>query len=608
MKDEFFLRDWLVQPSLNRLTRGNETIRIAPKTMELLVCLAQRSGEVVTRQEILDTVWPDTFVEEAALSRSVSELRKILGYQAKTPAFVETIPKRGYRLVASVGSAPSRADRRWLVGAAAALLIAVLATIAVMVIHQRQRRPPRAGEPATITMIAVLPLRSAAGQPNDEFVIDGMTQMIITSLTRLGSTKVISFGSAIQYKASRKPLSQIAQELHADGVVQGMIFRRGDRVRVNVELIEARTGSNLWAGSYERSTADLLNLQDDVARAITTAIQPVLTHKPAKVPVRDGVSKEAYDAYLRGWYHLNHGTSEPAVRQAIEELQAATAAAPRFADAYAALAMAYFWMSEMWMPPRESMPKAKAAAMKALELDEQLASAHTSLGVVQAYYEWNWQSARAELQRAVELNPSDAAAHVEFGRYLGLMGEADAAVREVEIARDLDPLSLDVNRTLGIVYTQAGRYDDAIRQMKHRLEMDASPGAGRFHLGNAYAKKGMYAEALEQFDLIQPRDNPARISALGGLYAQMGRPAEAEAMLTQLKAMKRHRWVSSYSIAGLEAALGHRQRAIEALQVAYDERDEGLLHLMTDRDFDPLRGDPKFQQLMARIFPSTARR
>ena len=606
MKDDFHLGHWLIQPSLHRLARGSESVHLEPKTIEVLLCLTRRAGEVVTKQEILDTVWPDTFVEEVALARCISELRKILGDNAKAPVFIETIPKRGYRLVATVSNGSRRVVPRSLIRTLTVATVALVLLVAAVATYRQQRPKPAPRNTATILSVAVLPLRSLAGQPNEDYVVDGMTQMIITSLTRLGQLKVISFASALQYKNSRKALSQIAQELHVDGLVQGTIFRRGDRVRINVELSDAQTGRNIWAGSYERPAHDLFSLQADVAGAIATAIQPALTHSPNNLFVRGGVSEEAYEAYLRGWYHLNRSTSEEAIRKAITEFQSSINAEPRYADAYAALALSYFSLSGLWIPPREAMPKAKAAASKALELDAQLASAHTSVGVVDAYYEWNWQAAGAEFQRAVELNPSDSTAHEEYGRYLGLMGDGSGAVREVEIARDLDPLSLSVNRTLGIVYTQAGRYDDAIRQMKHRLAMDAAPGAGRFHLGNAYAKKGMFREALVQFDLILPPDSPNRIAALGGVYAQMGRKADGEAMLAQLKEMKKRRWVSSYSIAGIEAALGHRRDAIQSLQVAYDERDEGLMKLKVDRGLDPLRSEPEFRKLMARVFPSAS--
>jgi len=604
--DDFHLGDWLIQPSLHRVSRGSESVHLEPKAIEVLLCLTQRAGEVVTKQEILDTVWPNTFVEEVALARCVSELRKVLGDNAKAPAFIETIPKRGYRLVATIsrGSRPivarSRVSTLALAAVALVLLVAVVATYRL----RQPKQVPRSA--AMIGSIAVLPLRSLAGQPNEEYILDGMTQMIITSLTRLGPRKVISFGSTLHYKNSEKPLSQIAQELEADALVEGTIFRRGDRVRVNVELIDAQTGRNVWAGSYERPAQDLFNLQADVARAIAMAIEPAFSHSPKNLLVRGSVSEQAYEAYLRGLYHLNRGMSESAVREAIVQFQSAIAVEPRYADAYAALALSYFSLSELWIPPREAMPKAKAAATKALEIDEQLASAHTSVALVAAYYEWNWQTAGSEFRRAVELNPSDPAAHEEYGRYLGLTGDGSGAVREVEIARELDPLSLSVNRTLGIVYTQAGRYDDAIRQMKHRLAMEASPGAGRFHLGNAYAKKGMFDEALAQFDLMVPHDSPHRIAAVGGVYVQMGRKADAEAMLAELKEMRKRRWVSSYSIAGIEAALGRRRDAIKSLQVAYDERDEGLLKLKVDHGLDSLRSEPEFRQLMAQVFPSAS--
>jgi TolB-like protein/DNA-binding winged helix-turn-helix (wHTH) protein len=604
VNDDFHLGDWLFQPSLHRLSRGTESVHLEPKTIEVLLCLTQRAGEVVTKQEILETVWPDTFVEEVALARCVSELRKILGDNPKAPAFIETIPKRGYRLLAAVSGGSHPVIPRSHVSRLALAIVALVLLAAAVGTYRLQRPKPAPRNAATIGTVAVLPLRSLPGQPNEDYIVDGMTQMIITSLTRLGPRKVISYGSTLHYKDSKKPLSQIAQELDVDALVEGTILRRGDRARVNVELIDAQTGRNVWAGSYERPAQDLFNLQADVARAIAIAIEPALSHRSNNLLARGGVSEQAYEAYLRGWHHLNRSTSEPAVREAIVQFQSAIAAEPRYADAYAALAVAYFSLSELWMPPREAMPKAKAAATKALEIDEQLASAHTSVALVEAYYEWNWQAAGNEFRRAVELNPSDPAAHEEYGRFLGLMGDGSEAVSQVEIARELDPLSLSVNRTLGIVYNQAGRYDDAIRQMKHRLAMDASPGAGRFHLGNAYAKKGMFDEALAQFDLILPHDSPHRIAALGGLYVQMGRKADAETMLAQLKEMKKHRWVSSYSIAGIESALGHRHNAIHSLQLAYDERDEGLMKLRVDRGFDSLRPEPEFRRLMAQVFPS----
>lgn len=600
MKEDFQLGDWLVQPSLGRVSDGVRSVHVEPRTVEVLLCLAQRPGEVVPKQEILDRVWPDTTVEEVALARCISELRKVFGDDPRNPTFIETIPKRGYRLVATISDAPSAPVPRVLPRASVMVGMTLILVAAALTANRLIPRPT-ATTNTQIDAVAVLPLRALPGPSIDEFIVDGTTQMVIASLTQIGPRKVISFESARRYKNSRKPLSRIARDLGVDALVQGTMVRRGDRIRVNVELIEAQSARNVWAGSYERPAHDLFDLQADVALAISRAIGPALGERAGRLMPRRRVSGDAYAAYLRGLYHLSRGTSEPIIREAITHFQAAIAAEPRYADAYTGLARCHYALSGLWVAPSEAMPLARQAAVMALELDAQLALAHTLLGIAEAY-EWNWEAAGRAFRRAVELNPHDPHVREEYGRYLGVMGRADEALRELEIARELDPLSLSVNRTMGIVYNQAGRYDDAILQMKHRLAMDASAGAGRFHLGTAYANKGMFAEALAQFDQILPRDGPWRIAALGYVYARMGRTAEAEAKLAELKEMRKRRWVSHYTLARIETALGHREEALKSLRAAYQHREGGLIALKVDRGFDPLRSEPEFRRLVECVF------
>lgn len=606
MSGDFQLGDWLVQPSLGSVSQGAHRVHVEPKTLEVLLCLAQRPGEVVTKQQLLDTVWPDTIVEEIALARCVSELRKIFGDDPRDPTFIETIPKRGYRLVAPLGPAPPLHDppvrSRGPVAFGIALLFLIVAAATA---HRFVRQPPQTDK-APIDAVAVLPFRALPAHSIDEFIVDGTTQMVIASLTQLRPRKVISFESVRHFQKSGKSLSEIARDLRVDAFVQGTIVRHGDRIRVNVELIDATSARNLWAGAYERPARELIDLHADVAVALSRALGVSPGARPETRFARRRVGGDAYAAYLRGWYHLNRSTSEPVIREALAHFQSAIAAEPQFADAYAGLARCYLSLSGLWVSPDEAMPRAREAATKALELDASLASAHTAVGLIEAYH-WNWEAARHALHRAVQLNPHDPHAHEEYGRYLGSIGETEEAVRELEIARELDPLSLSVNRTLGIVYNQAGRYDDAIRQMKHRLAMDTSPGAGRFHLGSAYANKGMFAAALEQYDQILPRDGPWRIAALGHLYASMGRTAEAEAKLAELREMKKRRWVPHYTLARIETALGQRDEALKSLRAAYDARERGLIALKVDRAFDPLRSEPEFRQLVASVFPPAQR-
>jgi len=621
-------------------------IKLAEQPFQVLAFLLERPGEIVTREELRDRLWPgDTFVDfDHGLNNAVMRVREVLLDSSEHPRYVETVPRRGYRFVAPVeetsvpppvpatieleGASTSPASSaskpalahtisehpgvpRWFtsrLAAAIAVVVVGLAALLVFTIHARNVAANKANATRS-TSLVVLPLENLSGDKDQDYFADGMTDELIANLAKIRSLHVISRSTAMTYKGTRKPLSEIARELNVDAVVEGTVMRVGSRVRITAELVQVSTDHHLWADTYESQMGDVLALQNRVSAAIVNEIRINLTpeerERLAKTPA---VAPEAYENYLKGLYYWNKRSDENLAR-AIGYFERATQLDPNYALAYAGLSDCYAIISaEIFgtMPASEAAPKARAAAVRALELDPTLAEAQTSLATEKFNYEWDWNGAAQGFERAIGLNPSYATAYQRYSLYLIAMGRAQDSFAQIQKARELDPLSLSINFSLGWRLYMARQYDAAITQLKDTLEMDPSYELPHLVAGQAYEQKGNYALAIPELRkaVELSRGTPLMVSALAHAYARSGNRAEAEKLLAQLQAKSMNHYVSPYYFAIVCVGLGRTEEALDWLEKAFGDRSNGLVFLKVEPELDDLRSNSRFIALQQKLeFP-----
>ncbi len=604
------------------LRKNGLKISVQEQPFQVLAALLERPGEMVSREELQKRLWPaETFVDfDTGLNKAIMKIREALDDSADTPRFVETLPRRGYRFIAPVeragagtamagGASPEepRAARglpeprwrgQWAVALVGAALVAALLGLIAWNWHLRGQARPR------IDSIAVLPLENLSGDPAQEYFADGMTDQLITNLAEISALKVISRTSAMRYKTTKKPLREIARELGVDAVIEGAVIRVGGRVRISAQLIEGPTDRHLWAASYERDLRDVLSLQDEVTRAIVSEIRVKITRpEQVRLPNTRPIDPEAYQLYLKGRYYYYKITPE-GDQKAIEYFQQAIDKDPSYALAYAGLADTYNGLSFFnVLPSREVMPKAKAAAVKALELDDRLAEAHVSHGLVSFAYDRDWPVAGKHFERALALNPAYGDAHVAYSLYLGALGRSEEALAEMKRALELDPASPVTDHMMAVQLYFARRFDQAIEQCRKTQEMDPNFPPTHWVLGDAYAAKGMYREALteyEKYAALSP-GNPLALADLGYAHARLGERNQALRVLEQLRAASTQRYVPAVSYALVYVGLGEKEQAFTWLEKACEERTNFLAYLKVHAIWDPLRSDPRFADLLRRI-------
>jgi eukaryotic-like serine/threonine-protein kinase len=487
----------------------------------------------------------------------------------------------------------------WSLGALGLLLVAA---VAWKLIEVKWRGSVPVGA-ASIQSLAVLPLENLTGDPKQDYFADGMGDALITELSQIKKLRVISRTSVMQYKDKHESPQQIAEELGVDALVEGSVLRSNDRVRISAELVQPKTGQNLWARSYERTTTDILALQSDVARDIVTQIQIQLTQpEQERLAKTRTVVPAAYDAYLQGNYHLAKRTGE-AVTQAVADYREAIQLDPTYAPSYAGLAGALALSADYKdVPSSEVLPEAEATAVKALQLDDNLASAHAVLGFIRLY-RLEWRGVLDEFERAIQLNPGDANSHHWYALALADAGRSDEAISEMKLAQELDPRSLIINANLSWVYYLAGRYDDAIAQAKKTLALEPSFAVGHGNLGQAYLAKGENDKALDELRqaLSLSGSETSFKAELGNAYAVAGKRPEALGILHELLGMAAKQYVSPYSIALVYAGLEDKDQAFLWLNKAYAERSVRLINIAVHPRFANLRGDPRFADLVQRI-------
>jgi len=491
-----------------------------------------------------------------------------------------------------------------------AVTMAVSAALVSAFVYHRAR-VSGTGAPTTpagaITSLAVLPLTNLSRDPEQDYFADGMTEALITDLSRIGSLRVVSRTSVMRYKGTDKALPDVARELSVDGIVEGSVLRSGDRVRITAQLVRAADDRHLWAESYERELRDVLALQGAVAHAIASEIKGRLTaQEQGRLTSRPPVSPKAYLAYVRGRYFWNRRTPET-LKTAISYFQEALEEDPAYAPAYSGLADCQFYLGYAFgrSPPREAMPKAKAAALKALDLDETLAEAHTSLALVRFLFDWDWPGAEREFRRAIQLNPNYATAHHGYAVLLAVMHRSEESVAEARRALEIDPLSLPVNNIVGLMLNIAGRYDEAIEQWRKLLELDPSSAMAVGGLANAYGGKGMEKEAIEQYvkEAALSGQGPVTVRELRRAYERGGMRGFREQRARARVAAGWDGWhFMAPEIAAAHALLGQRDEAMTLLERAYEARSGSLPWIDINYSWPAaMRSDPRFQDLLHRI-------
>ncbi len=616
------------------LRKHGVKLKLVGQPFEVLAMLLERPGQLVTREELRARLWPtDTFVDfDHGLNAAVNKLRDALSDSAEKPTHVETLPRRGYRFISAVDLPDSLGLKPAVPEVSASHESAVVIAASPSQIPLRHRHRPvfvtalvlvvsavvfgfdlggvrhrLVGKPSVvprIQSIAVLPLQNLSKDPEQEYFVDGMTDELITNLAQISALRVISRTSAMRYKGTKKSLPEIARELHVDAVVEGTVMRASDRVRISAQLIEASTDHHLWAASYDRDLRNVLSMQEEVTRAIASEVRVKLTaQEQARLANMHPINPEAYELFLKGryyWYKLNPEALQKATgyyHQALEK-------DPAYAPAYAGLADAYNLLAFFTVfPPREVMPKAKAAAVKALELDDNLAEAHVSLGWAGFTYDLDWPGAGKHLERAVVLNPAYPLAHSYYSLYLSALGRSEEGFTEAKRALDLDPVSPAIVHYLAVQLYLARRFDEAIEQCGKAQELDPSFAPAHGTLGHVYAAKGMYREALAEYEKFATLSggSPLSTAFVAYAHARLGQRSQAFGVLDQLRAASKQRYVPALSFAIVYVGLGEKEQAFLWLQKAYDERTNSLAYLKVQATWDPLRPEPRFADLVRRM-------
>jgi TolB-like protein/Flp pilus assembly protein TadD len=559
------------------LRKGGATLLLHGQPLQILLLLLEQPGEVVTREELRTALWSShTFVDfQDSLNHAVGRLREALGDSAENPRFIETVARRGYRFIGALDEI---------------------------------EQGPQDQKTATKT-VAVLPLENLTGDPAEGYFVDGMTDELIGTLAKIGSLQVVSRSSVMTYKGASKTLPQIARELNADALVEGTVARSGNRVRISARLVDAETDRHLWAETYEGELRDILALQSGIARAIAAAVEVKLTPpQEAALATAPTVNPAANEAYLKGRYCWRKTTAN-GLSTAIKYFRQAVDKEPRYALADSGLADAYASIG-LWgfgpHSPQKAMQKAKQAAVRALQISDQLAEAHTALARVSFYHDWDFSGAEREYQRAIELNQNYPAAHAGYSMYLILMGRVEESLTEMQRAYALDPSSLLLNATGGERLYLARQYEAALEQLRKALEMEPNFFLTHIFLGLACEQVRKCEEAIAEFEnaLSLSGESPIAVATLAHAYAIAGRKRQAQNVLGDLENSLKNGRVPTYHMAAIYAALGDNDKAFDWLEKAYEERSLWMVHLKVAPKLDPLRSDPRFHDLLRRMnFP-----
>lgn len=610
------------------LRRSGHVVKLERLPMEILLFLIEQRGQVVTREEIADRIWGQNVHVDTdnSINGAIRKIRRVLRDDPDSPRFIQTIMGRGYRFIAAVDTSapepspdpllPAISDepesippaevsksglRRWSVLLAAAVFLIAVAAAGFLRFSARVR--PASGR----LMLAVLPFENLTGDAAQDYFSDGMTEEMISQLGNLDAAHlgVIARTSVMHYKHSQESLDQIGRELGVQYVLEGSIRRDSDKVRITAQLIQLSDQTHLWARQYDRDLSHLLALQGEIAHEVSEEIQIALWDRKPITPLAPQAltpqNYEAYDLYLKGQYFWNKRTIE-GFERAIDYYQQAIAKDPNYARAYAGLADSYTLLaSYSATSPSEYMPKARAAALRALELDKDLPEAHTALALIVQNYDYDWQTAGREFHRAIELNPNYATAHHWYAEHLMWRGRFDEALRESERARQLDPLSLIIATDNGAILLYSRQYDRALEKLHAVHELDPSFPRADGLIVRAYEEKGMFADALAEVEKSRPLYNSWTCSELADIYGRTGQPAQAALALARMEQLYRGQQVDPVVFVEPYIGMDKKDEAFLWLNKAYAQHSNSLTALKVDPLYDPLRSDPRFQDLLRRV-------
>jgi DNA-binding winged helix-turn-helix (wHTH) protein/TolB-like protein len=589
------------------LEREGQPVALSGKAFEILIVLLEQRGEVVEKDALMRQVWPDTAVEENNITVAISALRKALGESPASPKWVVTIPGRGYSFVGEVGCGPQTAETGIPAPTAAPppprsprsayLFIAGALLVAFSAYGLNAWLTPNLFAPKRLRSVAILPFHVLNQDSRNDYLGLGLTDALIT---RLGNTQLVLRPLATVSRFAERDPIQSGRDLDVDAVVEGNVQTADNRIRVSVRLLRVRDGKPLWAQTFDVASDNAFALEDSIAERIVSNLSGTLTaQQQSALNKRPTANASAYANYLRGEYYANKYT-EDGFRKALDYLQSAIDDDPAYALAYSGLADAYYDTSNLVFPPNEAMPRAKAAAQRAVELDPSLAAAHVSLGVIASKYDWNWDVAEREFQLALAIDPHLANAHLWFGLYRAQLGDFNRAISELRRAQELDPLSSKINCYLGMVLYWARRYDDSINQLRQANTFDPAFVPNYVGLCWALNAKGDTKAALYACkQAFEHQVNPWTTLALARAQALAGDHGAAAATMASLAQSKQ--FVSGHDRAAVYVALGRTEDAFAALEEAYQSRAEWVAYLKVDPQMDTLRRDPRYTTLLKRL-------
>jgi TolB-like protein/Tfp pilus assembly protein PilF len=554
------------------LRKDGNRLKLTGQAIQVLVVLANNSGKLVTREELQQRLWPGaTYGDfEHGLNAAVNRLRETLGDSATDPKYIDTIPRRGYRFIIALEPPTVAPAAAWVAKAS----------------------------------LAVLPFVNATGDPETEYLSDGISESIINLLSQLPNLRVIPRTSAFRYKGRETDLKTVARDLKVCTVLTGRVVQRGDRLIVQTELVDVVNDAQLWGGQFNRKLEDIFEVQEELARQISENLQLRLTPEDEKrLSKRSTQNRDAYQLLLKAEYHMNKWTPE-GLQRGMAYARQAIEADPTYAEAYAAVSAVYVGLGLFgFLPPAEAFPKAKGAALKALESDDTLAEAHTTLATVRLYYEWDWSGAEQACKRAIELNPNFAWAHSVWSDLLVIMGRHEEAMAEAQLGVELDPLSALLNVKLGHKLYWRCDYDRALEQLQKALELDPNFVFTHMILARVYAGKGMYERSLATCEKLVSLcgGSPSSRALPSLILAMAGKADEAKKILSELKKHLKLDPLSLICLAETHSVMGEKTEAFEFLEAAYQERNGVLPFLGVLPALDNIRSDPRFADLLRRL-------
>ncbi len=576
-----------LDPAEGLLLHRGRALPLTQKQLATLLVLVQNAGRLVKKEDLMNQVWSDACVEPANLTQTIFVLRKVLAQHEPLVQFIETAPRHGYRFVAPVKKLQVEPDP------------------APELTNAKSGAVSGAEDAAShddFRSLAVLPFINATASADGDYFADGLTESIINRLSKLPRLRVVARASVFRYQGQPVDAQKVGQDLNVRTVFTGRLVQLGDRLIIKVDLSDVAGGWQLWGEQYQRKLSDILAMQDEIATEISNALSIKLTARERHELNKHYTDNiDAYHLYLKGRYHWNK-YSHNGLKKALDFFQQAIELDPTYALAYAGMADCYYRLSNVYLKPAQAMPRARAAALQALEIDDTLAEAHAALGLIKMLHEWDWPGAELEFRRALDLNQNSSIAHQRLGFYFNLLGCSEEAIAQLRIARNLDPLSTQISQGFSLAFLQLDQYDRALEEMRTTLEMESNHAPTIYLLGWVHLRKGEPAEALALFEKAAAMDDCQMfLGALGHAYAVCGMRDKARDMLDQMQQESQERYISEYSRAVVHAGLGEKDEAFACLELAYEEHSDMMAWLTIGPEWTSLRSDPRFASLQRRV-------